>query len=96
MRNAIKINKIKRVGGREKLMTCSQVFSSYIISHTYLSDATINILGFTARYLPLPHPISKPTDPGSNFPRNLSTMGHGCKIPMFSENCVHGVGVFFS
>jgi hypothetical protein len=87
----LKINKYNK--GGEKSLTCSHVFSSYIISHTYLSDATINILGFTARYLPLPHPISKPTDPGSNFPRNLSTMGHGCKIPMFSENCV---GVFFS
>ena len=52
---------------------------SKAISHTYLSDATINIRGFTSRYLPLPHPMSKPIDPGSNFLRNLSTMGHGCK-----------------
>ena len=65
------------------------------ISHTYLSDATINIWGFTSRYLPLPHPMSKPIDPGSNFLRNLSTMGHGCKAPRFSDNCVHGRGGFY-
>jgi len=35
-------------------------------------------LGLTARYLPLPQPISRPTAPSGSELRNRSTIGHGC------------------
>ena len=34
---------------------------------------------FTVRYLPLPQPTSRPTEPGSRPFRNLSMIGHGWK-----------------
>ena len=36
--------------------------------------------GLTLRYFPLPHPTSKPTEPGGRDWRNCSTIGHGCTI----------------
>ena len=43
----------------------------------YRSEATIKTLGLTARYFPLPQPISRPIDPSGNSLRKRSTIGHG-------------------
>lgn len=43
-----------------------------------LSEATINTSWFTVKYLPFPHPTSRPIDPGASLRRKSSTIGHGC------------------
>lgn len=49
------------------------------VNSAYLSEPTMKISLFTARYLPLPHPTSRPTEPGSRPWRNFSMIGHGCE-----------------
>lgn len=50
---------------------------SRIVDKTYLSEATMNTFLLTMRFLPLPQPTSRPTDPAGSSLRNFSTMGHG-------------------
>jgi hypothetical protein len=44
---------------------------------TRLSDASMNILGLTAKYFPFPQPTSTPKEPSGNSFKNRSTIGHG-------------------
>ena len=48
-------------------------------SISYRSEPTMKTFGFTARYFPLPHPISAPTAPSGNSFRKRSTIGQGYK-----------------
>lgn len=40
----------------------------------------MNMSGLTARYFPLPQPMSKPIDPRERDLRKPSMMGHGCEV----------------
>lgn len=56
-----------------------QKFKNSYQTHTYLSEAMIKTSRLTIRFLPLPHPTSRPTAPGARPVRNRSTIGHGWK-----------------
>ncbi len=56
-----------------RLIWCSALFLTY----ANLSEATMNRFGLTPKYLPFPHPTSRPIDPSGRPFRKLSTIGHG-------------------
>ena len=45
--------------------------------NAYRSEASIKTLGFTFKYFPFPHPMSRPTEPGGRLRRNWDTLGQG-------------------
>ena len=54
--------------------------NDHVCSLTYRSEATMKTSLFTLRYLPLPQPMSRPTEPGARSRRNASTTGQGCVV----------------
>lgn len=59
-----------------KVNEIHMVFSSFL-TYANLSEAIINRFGLTPKYLPFPHPTSRPIDPSGRPFRKLSTIGHG-------------------
>ena len=45
----------------------------------HLSEPMMKMSLFTARYLPLPQPMSRPMEPVGRDCRKRSMMGHGCE-----------------
>jgi len=68
--------------GRESvsamMASCGSWVDAISTSFLDLSDATVKILGLTVKYLPFPHPMSRPIAPGGRSRRKRSTIGHGC------------------
>ena len=48
--------------------------------YLHRSEPTMKMFELTARYFPLPHPTSKPTEPSGRLVKKLSILGHGCMI----------------